>query len=196
MLRHWVKNGFIPAATRFRTSLNTMFNLFQKKATAKDFGHQMWLYCVNNAEQFCLDFRPQLQAAGYVRNPNEDRRFMDEAIHLHIWIIFCALGNDKSNDKALEEFNNYAMTFIMSQNARQVSIQERCKTYYQAYAKDMEVLQNGGTSMNMAITAIKCLIHINSQDLPAELVVIKMAMQIEVMGKLNIVCKIRKETNL
>ena len=135
-----------------------MFNLFKKEVTAKECGHQMWQLCVDFTEQFCLRIRPELQAAGYVKNPIEDRKFMEETLHLHIWIIFCALGNKTENDMILEVFNDCAMPFISEQQRKQVSIQERCKNYYQAYSKHIEALQNGGVSIDMAKTALPCLV--------------------------------------
>jgi len=166
-----------------------MFNLFKKRVTAKESGHQTWLYCINLAEQFCLRFRPELQAAGYVKNPDEDRRFMDEAMNLHIWIIFCTFGHDNSHDTILEEFNNCAMTFVLGQQGRGVSMDDRFKSYYQAYSKDIETIKKRGIYTDLAKTALQCLV-VNYKGCEP---IIEMTVQMDIMSSITATHKLQNE---
>jgi len=139
-----------------------MFNLFKRKVTVEEYGHQMWLFCCDSAEQFCLHFRPQLQAEGYLKNPTADRKFMDEAMLLHLWIIYCAFGAENHN--VLEVVNNYAMNFITEQQCKKASIRDRFALYYQAYSKDIEEIQKSKYAWPTGIgkTALQCLVNYKS----------------------------------
>jgi hypothetical protein len=169
-----------------------MFNLFKKKITAKEYGHQMWLLCCDFAEQFCLNFRPKLQAAGYLQNPTEDRKFMDEAMHLHIWIISCSFGAENHN--VLEVVNNYAMNFIIEQQGKKVSIRDRYALYYQAYSKDMEEIQRSKNAWprELGKTALQCLINYKSHSPEF----IEIDVQTVILGAINQVREMRNKITI
>ena len=168
-----------------------MFNIFKKKVTAKEYGHQLWLFCCDCAEKFCLDFRPILQEAGYLKNPSEDIKFREEAMHLHIWIISCALGVENSN--ILDVVNNYAMLFIIEQQGKQVSIRDRYALYYNAYSKDMEEMQNEGAwPRELGKTALQCLVNYNSVSSN----IIEAEVEATILGAINHVRKVRSEIKI
>jgi hypothetical protein len=169
-----------------------MFNLFKKKVTVQEYGHQTWLFCCDSAESFYLQFKPKFQAEGYLNNPMADRKFMDESMHLHIWVVFCALG--KENRNVLDVVSSFAMDFNMEQQDKQVSIRDRYDLYYQAYSKDMEELQINKCSWPRGLgkTAIQCLV--NYKSLSSEF--LEMEVQVALLENINTVRKIRNEVKI
>ena len=188
----WTRNGFTLALTRFRIDKLAMFNLFKKKVTAQEYGHQMWLFCCDSAENFYVTFKPKFQAEGYLKNPTTDRKFMDEAMHLHIWIISCALGIENRN--VLDVVNNFAMTFITEQQGKQVSIRDRYALYYQAYSKDMEELQKSKYAWPQGLgkAALQCLVNYKSPSPEF----IEMEVQVTLLDTMNVVRKMRADVKI
>jgi hypothetical protein len=140
-----------------------MLDLFKKKVTNEEYGHQMWLFCCDSTKAFCLNFRPKLQAEGFLKNPIADRKFMDEAMLLHLWILSHALGIE--NRKILDVLHNFAMAFIVEQQGKQVSITDRYELYDQATSKDMELQNKQPTPTMLAKTAFKCLVNNKNSDI-------------------------------
>lgn len=169
-----------------------MFDLFKKRVTAEKYGHQMWLFCCDSAENFYVTFKPKFQAEGYLKTPTEDRKFMDEAMHLYIWIISCALGTENRN--VLDVVNNYAMDFIIEQQGKQVSIRDRYALYYQAYSKDMEDLKKGSWTnpTGLGKTALKCLVDYKSHSEAFIEIEVEMAL----LGTINVVRKMRADVKI
>jgi hypothetical protein len=69
---------------------------WKKTVGTEEMGRGLWELCCNVAEEFCANLRPKLQSKGFLRDPAEDRKFMLEAMQLHIWIISLALEKDGS----------------------------------------------------------------------------------------------------
>lgn len=116
---------------------------------------------------------------------------MDEAMHLHIWIICCAL--EAENQDVLEVVNNYAMPFISEQQRKQVSIRDRYALYYQAYSEDMEDIQKDKpwpTALGKA--ALQCLVDYkrDSQEF------IETEVQMVIIGAITQVRKMRADVQI
>ena len=161
-----------------------MFNLFKKKVTVEEFGHQMWLFCCDCAEKFCLDYRPQLQAAGYLKNPTADRLFMEEAMRLHLWIISRALGNEDRN--ILDMLHNHAhgLYFV---NSRTLS--DLYEIYDHAAIKSDDLRGKGIGQPVVAMTALKYLVNDNAYTD----CVLEPLVHIDINMTFNAVRKVRSE---
>ena len=114
-------------------------------------------------------------------------------MHLHIWIISCALGAE--NSKILDVVNNYAMDFIIEQQGKQVSIRDRYALYYNAYSKDMEDIQIKGTAAwpsRMGKAALQCLVNYNSVSSDF----IETEVELTILDTMNAVRKMRSEIKI
>jgi hypothetical protein len=169
-----------------------MINFFKKEVTAENYGHQLWLFCCDSAEKFYLTFKPKLQAEGYLQNSVADRKFMDETMHLNLWIISCAFGAENHN--VLEVVNNYAMNFIIEQQGKQISIRDRYALYYQSYSKDIEEIQKSkyAAPRELGKTALQCLVNYKSHS--PEFIEIEIEMAL--FEAINTVRKMRSETKI
>jgi hypothetical protein len=161
-----------------------MLNLFKKKVTVEEYGHQMWLFCCDCADKFCLDYRPKLQQAGYLKSSNADRHFMEEAMRLHLWIISRALGNEDRNILDVLHSHAHGLNLV---NSRTLS--DLYAIYDHAALKYNDLRGNGVEQPVIAMTALKCLVNDDAySDCVVELLV-----QIDINYTSNAVRKIRSE---
>ena len=124
-------------------------------------GQQLWLFCCDCADNFCTNFRPKLQAEGFLQNSNADRLFMCEAMQLHLWIISCALGI-KDRD-VIDVLANFAINSGLAHHQGHASktMRDRFVLYDQAFSEDRELLAKGcsASATVLADTALQCLLQ-------------------------------------
>jgi hypothetical protein len=141
-----------------------VFNLFKQKVTAEKYGHQMWLFCCDSAENFYVTFKPKLQTEGFVHNPTADRMFINETIILHYWIIWWVLNKDTA---VLDVLNNYFWSAPVGLDIQQTQAQapetltKRFARYDEAFSKDLDMSARGGLTTRLPKTVLQCLVNEN-----------------------------------
>ena len=161
-----------------------MFNFFKKGVSAEIYGQQLWQFCCDCAEKFCLNYRPKLQAEGFLRNPTEDRIFMDEAMRLHLWVISRALGANDRN--ILDALHNHAhgQSFVNS-----ISIVQLYAIYDKAASEEMELFDKELAQPLLAITVLQYLVGNKAHSE----IVIAMEIHIDIQILIGVVRQTRSE---
>jgi hypothetical protein len=137
---------------------------WNKTISKEEMGKKLWQFCCDSAENFCLSFRPKLQAKGFLKSPMSDRTFMDEAVKLHLWIISRML--ELTNSDVLVVLNNFAVNsgIVHHQGQTSQTLRERYALYDQAASKDMELQNKGLTPTFLAKTALQYLVNNKTLD--------------------------------
>ncbi len=161
-----------------------MFNFLKKGVSAEIYGQQLWQFCCNCAEKFCREYRPKLEAAGYLRSPSEKRAFMDEAMRLHLWIISRSLG--ASDRKILDVLHNHAHG-LNSVGGK--TFHDLYSIYDRAASEEMELQDQGHPHPLLAVTALQTLVgNKNFTD-----IVIAMEIHIDIQTLIGAVRQTRSE---
>lgn len=132
--------------------------LWRKTVSKDQMGQQLWLLCCDFADKFCMEFRPKLQAEGFLQDSSSDRVFMFEAMLLHLWVISLAFDEDRP---VLDVLHNFAANWYATQNHGQTSgrLNERYASYNKAFYQDAELHAKGLSPQVLADTTLQCLLQ-------------------------------------
>jgi hypothetical protein len=147
-----------------------MFDLFKKRVTAEKYGHQMWLFCCDSAENFYLSLKPKFQAEKYLKDPTADKMFINETIILHYWMISWVLNKDTV---ILDVLKNYfwsapvGLDIQLTQTQPIETITKRFGRYSEAFSQDLEASSRGLSSARLPRIVLQCLVNEKSDtDMP------------------------------
>jgi hypothetical protein len=138
-----------------------------KAVSKEELGHALWLICCDCAEDFCTNLMPKLREEGFLRDPNKDRTFMNEAMILHFWIIWRVVNNDRA---VLDVLNNYFNGWDIQQTEARASeiLPKRFARYDEAFQQEEEMFARGGLTPDKfasgARAALQCLLNDGKPD--------------------------------
>jgi hypothetical protein len=161
---------------------------WKKTISNEEVAHVLWQNCCESAEDFCTNFRPKLQAQGFLTNPAENSHFNLEAMQLYHWANWLTFG-DKAPVLSLlaKMFANWDRT--QQQGRASKTSQQRCDLYYQAYLQD----EKRPHPTKLAEAVLQCLL--NTQK-PVKSFLLTAEVHLRIYGHVQGLLKLRAQFNI